>query len=221
MKNRVYIVIGMILFGVTWGFAEATLGAILHLAHSPHKGEIMTSFGIMIMSAAAAVYRPKNTLAFMVGVGVIASLVKGVDVLFLGPDSHVLRVMIVIPLEAAAFGAIASLFYKNFYTSKTTRPIIGAASAYASFLMLAAVYVYGGIGSEFWAGMDLTGIVKFVLADGTMAAVLALVTADVGFRAGASLKAGVEDFVNRNPLTYYLASLALSGAILFARVRLL
>lgn len=220
MKNTLYIVIGMILFGSVWGFAEATAGAVLHLANSPHKGQIMTSFGIMVMSLAAAVYRPKNTLAFMMGVGVVASIVKGVDVLFLGLDSHVLRVMIVIPLEAAAFGAISSLLHKSFYSNKTIRPVIGAASAYASFFLLAVVYVYGGIGSNFWSGMDFAGIVNFALTDGTIAAALALVTTDVGFRVGASVKAGVEGFMNRNPLVYYLASLAVSGTLLFARLRL-
>ncbi|MFH1788683.1 MAG: hypothetical protein ABH834_04830 [Candidatus Altiarchaeota archaeon] len=220
MKNTLYIVIGIILFGAIWGFAEATAGAVLHLANSPHKGQIMTSFGVMVMSLAAAVYKPKNTLAFMVGLGVVASLVKGVDVLFLGLDSHVMRVMVVIPLEAAAFGAIASIFHKSFYSNNTLRPVIGAASAYASFFLLALVYVYGGIGSKFWVGMNFTGIVNFALTDGTIAAVLALVTTDAGFRVGASVKAGVEDFVSRNPLVYYLASLAVSGTLLFARLRL-
>jgi len=213
------VLIGIVMLGSVWGFFEATLGAFLHLVNSPNKGEIMTSFGIMVMSASAAIYRPKNTISFMLGVGVVASLVKGVDLLFLPLDSHVLRVMVVIPLEALSFGITASFLYRILRSKRILHASVGALSAYGSFLLLATVYIYGGVGSSFWVGKGLSDAILFTVSNGTIAAVLGAITADLGFRAGETLRLKVAEYTSRSPLLYYLASLALSGILWAARTR--
>lgn len=220
MRKLASIIIGLVLFGSIWGFAEATLGAILHIVHSPHKGAIMTSLGVMVMSAAAAAYKPRNTLAFMVGLGVIASLVKGLDLIFMGADSHVLRVMVVIPLEAAAFGAIAYAFAGYYHERKMMRPTVGALTAYASFALLASVYIYGGLGSKYWMGKGFMDIVEFTLSGGTVAAVLCIMTSDVGYNLGKAIAPKIAWVTDKKPLSYYLASLTLSGILWIARLRL-
>lgn len=212
------VLLGVVLFGSLWGLSEATFGALLHLINSPYKGEIMTSFGVMVMSAAAAVYKPKNAFAFTVGLGVVASLVKGVNLIFLGVDSHVLRVMVVIPIEAASFGALASIFNRAFNESRRLRPAVGALSAYASFFLLSSVYIYAGIGSNFWVGRGFADMVSFTLSGGTVAAILSVLTTDVGFRLGETVKPAVEDLIGRDPAVYYLVSVALTALSWILRV---
>jgi len=220
MRNNyvVKILVGILLFGSIWGFAEATLGAILHLLNSPHKGVIMASFGVMVLSCAVAVVKPRKVLSFALAIGFIASLVKGIDLLLLPLDSHVLRVMVVIPIEACAFGGLVKVFSSTFYQNRSIRPFIGAVSVYAGFFMLSTVYVYAGIGSNFWIGKGLEDILSFTLSNGTMAGILTLLTTDTGFRIGEFLKPSIDKAIEQNRNRFWIVSLSFTLFLWLARV---
>ncbi|MFH1834600.1 MAG: hypothetical protein ABH851_00260 [Methanobacteriota archaeon] len=214
----VKILVGILLFGSIWGFAEATLGAILHLLHSPHKGVIMASFGVMVLSCAVATLKPRNVLPFALAIGFIASLVKGIDLLLLPLDSHVLRVMVVIPIEAFAFGGLVKVFSHAFHQNRIFRPFIGAISVYAGFFMLSAVYVYAGIGSNFWIGKGLKDILSFTLSNGTMAGIITLLTTDIGFRIGEFVKPFIDRVFEVNRNRFWIAILSFTMLLWVARV---
>ena len=203
-EKQKQILIGILLFGSIWGMFEATLGVFLHMIHFMLKGAIMFSIGAFLMSTALRTYRPKNRIRFLLGMGAIASLLKGFDMFIVGPGPMVFRPMISILIEAMAFGAVLTV------THRIKAPIInrlstGAGFAYLSYLGFGMVFKYLGIGSRFWLSMSLTDMMNFILADGTQAALLSAVTVMAGYRAG-DLMAIIQRRAIRSGIFYELAA---------------
>lgn len=59
--------------GLIWGFAELTLGSLLHALHFPYKGMVMTGIGLAIIGM---YLRHNRTVWHPIVIGVIASGVK-------------------------------------------------------------------------------------------------------------------------------------------------
>jgi len=204
-EKQKQILIGILLFGSIWGMFEATLGVFLHMIHFMLKGAIMFSLGAFLMSAALRTYRPRNRIGFLLGVGAVASLLKGFDIFIVGPGPMVFRPMISILIEAMAFGAVLTA------VDRIKAPIInhlstGAGFAYLSYLGFGMVFKYLGIGSRFWLSMSLTDMMNFILADGTQAALLSAVTVLAGYRVG-DIIALIQKKAVRSGIFYELAAL--------------
>ncbi len=204
-EKQKQILIGILLFGSIWGMFEATLGVFLHMIHFMLKGAIMFSLGAFLMSAALRTYRPSNRIGFLLGIGAVASLLKGFDIFIVGPSPMVFRPMISILIEAMAFGAVLTV------THRIKAPIInhlstGAGFAYLSYMGFGMVFKYLGIGSRFWLNMSLTDMMNFILADGTQAALLSAVTVMAGYRAG-DIMALIQKKAVRSGIFYELAAL--------------
>ena len=68
-RSIVYIAV----FGTLWGFAEATLGNVLHLLHLPLSGSILSAIGLMIILI-ARVYNPVRGSTLLMSI--IAASIK-------------------------------------------------------------------------------------------------------------------------------------------------
>jgi len=174
-EKQKQLLMGILLFGSVWGMLEATLGVFLHVIHFMLKGAVMLSLGAFLMSTALRTYQPKNRIRFLLGMGAIASLLKGFDMFIVGPGPMVFRPMISILIEALAFGAVLTAMHR-LRAPILTRLSTGAGFAYLSYLGFGLVFKYLGIGSNFWLKMSLTDMMNFILADGTQAALLSAVT---------------------------------------------
>ncbi|MBU4202114.1 MAG: hypothetical protein KKB85_03070, partial [Candidatus Altiarchaeota archaeon] len=205
-EKQKQILIGILLFGSIWGMFEATLGVFLHMIHFMLKGAIMFSLGAFLMSAALRTYRPRNRIGFLLGLGAIASLLKGFDIFIVGPGPMVFRPMISILIEAMAFGAVLTVIDKIKLKAPLTHLSTGAGFAYFSYLGFGLVFKYLGIGSNFWLSMSLTDMMNFILADGTQAALLSAVTVMAGYRTG-DIIALIQKKAVRSGIFYELAAL--------------
>ena len=135
-----YSLVGIILAGSVWGALEASLGLLL--ANFLLKGAIMLSIGAFIVSTFLRIYRPKRIFITVLLIGVIASLLKGLDFFIVGPQKMVLLPMIAIIVEAVALGAIVSLAQKSYYTNKFTQPLTAVLYAYASYAGFALFFCF-------------------------------------------------------------------------------
>lgn len=183
-EKQKQILTGILIFGSIWGMLEATLGVFLHMIHFMPKGAIMFSLGAFLMSTALRTYRPKNRIRFLLGIGAVASLLKGFDIFIVGPGPMVFRPMISILIEAMAFGAVLTVIDKIRLKAPLTQLSTGAGFAYLSYLGFGLVFKYLGVGSKFWLSMSLAEFIGFILADGTQAALLSAVTVMAGYKAG-------------------------------------
>ena len=204
-EKQKQLLVGILLFGSIWGMLEATLGVFLHMIHFMLKGAIMFSLGAFLMSTALRTYRPRNRIGFLLGIGAVASLLKGFDIFIVGPGPMVFRPMISILMEAMAFGAVLTAMHR------IKAPIInqlstGAGFAYLSYLGFGVVFKYLGIGSNFWLRMSPAEFLGFILADGTQAALLSAVTVLAGYRAG-DIIALIQKKAIRSGIFYELAAL--------------
>lgn len=90
------------IFGALWGVIETTLGSVLHTAHVPFKGLILSGFGVMILMVGRLfVPRRGATLA----TGAVTAVLKLFSI-----GQFVLNPMIAIFMEALLAEAALSLF---------------------------------------------------------------------------------------------------------------
>ena len=90
------------LFGSIWGFFEATLGGVLHLAHLPFTGTIMTCIGFSILyGALRSGLRPVS----LATVGLVAASFKFIDCWLFGIAPY--NILIVNPATAIAMQGLA------------------------------------------------------------------------------------------------------------------
>lgn len=85
----------IILFGVFWGFVEATLGGLLHVIKFPMTGSIMAPIGFAILFMAL---RQKATGGQLFAITVIASAFKFFDVFLFNLSPF--QMMIINPAQA-------------------------------------------------------------------------------------------------------------------------
>jgi hypothetical protein len=183
-NERKYLTAGVLLFGSIWGMLEATLGIFLHLIYFPLKGAIMFSIGSFLILMALRIYKPENTMRFVLGIGLTASFLKGFDVFLVGPEMMVLRPMIAILIEALAFGVTYTAIEKLRDVNLNTSPLIGVLFAYLSYLGFGLVFTYLGLGSNFWLNKTVTDFIQIIATDGTYAAIICAVTSPLGYWTG-------------------------------------
>ena len=178
---------GALLFGSVWGALEATLGAILHLGNSPYKGALMFSVGIFLISAAIQIYKPRNTIKFAFGIGLVASVLKCLDILLPGPQMTplvVLRPAIAILVESLTFGALVFITQKNYEKNLLAKPVVGVLSSYLSYLGFGFLFAYLKLGSNYWLNKTFYEFLNIIVIDGSKTAIFCAPVTLAGFYAG-------------------------------------
>ncbi len=69
----------IVFFGALWGIVEATLGYLLHLVPAMIAGTILFPFAMTILFLT---YRQTQSLGSLLGVGLVAAMIKAVNFLF-------------------------------------------------------------------------------------------------------------------------------------------
>jgi len=101
-------IITIVFFGSMWGFLEATIGGLLHIAHMPYTGVLMSSIGFSILYAAWISGSPIGVLA---AISIVAASLKWLDALVFGISP--LSIMIINPATAIACQGLAMTFVAN------------------------------------------------------------------------------------------------------------
>ena len=184
--NNIHILTGILLAGFIWGALEASLGLLL--LNSLLRGTIMFSIGAFIVSTFLRAYRPRRIFTCTLLIGIIASLLKGIDIFIVGPEKMVIRPMIAIIIEAVAFGAVVSLTQKAYYTDKAVQPLTGALYAYSSYIGFSIVFYFLKLGSKYWLDKTPQGVLNIILLDGTKAAIASAIAVLAGNKVGKLLK---------------------------------
>ncbi len=111
ISKKLTLVFSILFFGAIWGILEATVGTFLHLPFIDKAGIFACSTTIMLPLAYLLMglnYKKNHSLLAILGMGVIASLIKFSLVFIMGFRQSVYMPAIYILLEASAMvGAIA------------------------------------------------------------------------------------------------------------------
>jgi hypothetical protein len=173
IKERLYILMGVLAFGSLWGLMEATLGGVL--ANFPRHGAVMANIGFVLMAAAVALYRRPGLLPW---IGVVAASFKLLTVpLFHVPPfaRMVINPMVSIILEALAFSLAIALLRRWYPRSQLAQAGAGALGMYLGYLGIGLAFLYltrrGPANLVLW---------QFVLSRGSFAALLALAAVPLG-----------------------------------------
>ena len=203
-ESRIGAFFGILLFGSLWGALEATLGGLL--ANVPNHGAIMGNIGIVILAAAVALYkRPSVSLA----IGLVAASFKLLDVPLFGVAPFakmIVSPMTAIVVESLAFATVVALAQRWYKRSTWARGALGAAAMYLNYALEALVFVYilhkgPPILISGHAG-------RFLLTDGSIAALLALLASPVGYAVGSRVKRALKQLAERKPRLAYSGATA-------------
>ncbi len=182
---------GIIFFGSMWGMLEATLGAILHITHLPYTGAVMFGIGALLMSTGLRVYKPENAVGFTLSMGLVASSIKGLNVLLPGEIMTflvVLRPMMAIIIEALGYGLAASLMKQGFYAGNKTGAAAAALGSYLGYGGFALVFTYLHLGSNYWLDKTLAELSGIIAVEGSVSALFCVLTTLLGFRTAEAVR---------------------------------
>lgn len=161
----------IVFFGAIWGIVEASVGYVLHFLPTFIAGTILFPFASVILYKT---YQKTNSSVAVLGVGVIAALIKAVN--FLLPVTNMFKIinpMISILLEALVVMVVIRSFVKSNWVIKTAVIAIASVTWRALFLgymgiqALTTGFVATQIGS-------LDAILSFSIVSGLFAAVLSV-----------------------------------------------
>ena len=171
MKMNLRTLSIIVFFGAIWGIVEASVGYVLHFLPTFIAGTILFPFASVILYKT---YQKTNSSLAVLGVGVIAALIKAVN--FLLPVTNMFKIinpMISILLEALVVMVVIRSFVKSNWVIKTAVIAIASVTWRALFLgymgiqALTTGFVATQIGS-------LDAILSFSVVSGLFAAVLSV-----------------------------------------------
>lgn len=152
----------LVLAGAFWGLLEATLGYVLHLVPTLVSGMIMFPIATLILSH---VYTKTGKKVDLMGVAIIASLIKSVDLLLPAlPPIKTINPMMAILFEGLLVMGLVVLFEKGLGSR-----IMGALTASIGWRLLFLVYmailpIIGGPSSKLLSSP--ASIIEFALIHG-------------------------------------------------------
>lgn len=197
--TKTSVLAGIICFGSLWGALEATLGGAL--ANLPNHGAVMANIGFLIMGAAIAIYkRPGVALAS----GFVAASFKLLSAVLFGVSplaKMILNPMAAIILEALALDVVVVVFWEWYHKSRLVRAGVGALGMYLSYIGVAFVFLYvlRKVPPQLGAGH----LSAFVLKEGGVAALFALVSNPLGYRLGKLAELWLEWVSKARPRLFY------------------
>jgi hypothetical protein len=171
MKINLKTVSIIVFYGAIWGIVEASVGYVLHFLPSLIAGTILFPFASLILYKT---YKQTNSNYAVLGVGVIAAMIKAVN--FLLPVTNIFKVinpMISILLEALVVMVVIRSFVKSNWVIKTAIISIASITWRAIFLGYMGIqaittgFVAVQIGS-------LEAILSFSVVSGLLSAMLSI-----------------------------------------------
>jgi len=162
-----------VVFGSLWGFLEVIGGEAFFKRSIPLPSAWLTAWGLLMLATSRGII-PKagsSTLA-----GATAALFKLVN----APPfyCHLLAIVCV----GLLFDAAASLIAAD-KLDRRRGAVIGMVGAYGGHIAFAVLITYV-FRYEFWVAEGLPRILRYVVLNGSLAAVLAAVLVPLGFRLG-------------------------------------
>ncbi len=215
------ILIGLIVVGSIWGMLEIFLGAGMHSAGIPHKGDVLTALGMGLMAFAFAIYRKPLML---IAIAALAASMRqmAIPILHLSTFCKANSSLAVI-LGGTTLAGVTRLTAPYLKRGHLGRAGIGSASG---FLTATSFYFIGMHVAPCRYLLSFNrpgGFVAFIGAEAIIWAALSAVTFPVGYRIGERLSERIAQIALRRPLRFYALSLAaaagcwLAGAIAIAK----
>lgn len=173
MKKHLTFLLTLLFFGSIWGILEATVGYVLHLNVVPPflAGSLLFPFAMLLLSKA---YQLTQNRLSVLGIGVIAALIKGVNLFF--PYTNVFKIinpMIMIVMESLLVFFVIHGFQKANWAKR-----IGYIF-FASIGWRLVMCLYFGIqtllnpGTVAFQIRNLTNFMQFTLVDGGLSSLFA------------------------------------------------
>lgn len=214
LRENLWILIGIIVFGSFWGALEATLGGTLALVHFPRHGAVMANIGFLVMAAAVMLYKKPG---MQLGIGAVAASFKLLDVpIFHVPPfaQMIVNPMVAIIMEALAFEIVVGLILRRWPKSIFAQAGAGVLGIYLAYIGTVLSFLYLTHRGPHYILSDPWG---FILKGGGFAALLALAAVPVGSWLGGLLDR-IEHAIKLRPRLYYagaggLVLLCLAAAV--------
>ncbi|PKL01309.1 MAG: hypothetical protein CVV56_01545 [Tenericutes bacterium HGW-Tenericutes-1] len=171
MKINLKTISVIVFYGAIWGIVEASVGYVLHFLPALIAGTILFPFASLILYKT---YKQTNSNYAVLGVGVIAAMIKAVN--FLLPVTNIFKVinpMISILLEALVVMVVMRSFVKSNWVIKTA--IISIASITWRMLFLGYMGIQA-ITTGFVAVQigSLEAILSFSVVSGLLSAMMSI-----------------------------------------------
>lgn len=163
--------LAIIFYGAMWGFLEATLGHALHFVPIYIAGLIMFPIASGILMRIYAMTQQRWSL---LAVGMVAAVIKSVDILLPGlPLMKTVNPIIAILLETAIVAVVYPLFINTSIKKKITGAVLATVTWRGIFVayMYASYAVTGELAK--WLGTSSQAI-NFIVISGLIEAVFVL-----------------------------------------------
>ena len=195
MTDKKKIILIVILFGSLWGMLEAFGISIMRGTGFHFRSSILAFLGVIILMAARIVLPRAGSTSVA---GLIAAGFK------------FLSLATILPCQIAAVIGQAMIFdiaftiaeRKNVFSRKLAPGLIAISACFASYLLFAFSQAYL-FGNPYWFERGIEGLLKWVITDGSVAAVLSFAGIYAGIMIGrSSLKLLDNWYTIRRPLFY-------------------
>ena len=179
--KREYL-LGVLFFGGVWGLSEAVVGNALYAANVPHASVPLTAIGLMVLTVARGFFPRRGTATL---IAMCAMLYKFLNSPFFG--CHLLGIL----LTGACYDFVFDVLKIRL------RVLAAAATTYLSYagfaLMITYLFRY-----NHWVQGGLAAVLRHVIVEGSLAAVVGACLVPASARLGQKLKAYSVHFEVRN-----------------------
>lgn len=200
-------IIGLLVVGSIWGFAEIAVGGVMKAANIPHRGDILTATGMGLMAAALAIYRKPW---MVLGIALVAASMKQLAIPILGLGFLCkANSCLAVTMEGASLALVAGMRPSALERGWQWRAAVGAIAA-----SLASVGFY-------FIGMRLApcnyllsfnrpgGLMAFIAAETVVWAGLSAIAFPVGYLAGNRISLSLYEIRTERSRLYYGVSAAI------------
>ncbi len=168
----------VLLMGSLWGALELFGGDLLRSLGVPNKSAYLFGLGLIILYAS-------KRLGGFAGSVVLMALICG---LFKTASSGFYPCQFAaVMINGIVFDASYQLFKNHLDSSATYRSVAAPLIAFISFALFAFAAVYV-IREPNWAAREMDGIVDYLTIDGLIAALISIITINLGFYLGGVLR---------------------------------
>lgn len=174
MKKHLSLILTIVFFGSIWGIIEATIGYVLHLGFVPPflAGSLLFPFAMLLLSKA---YQVTQNRLSVVGIGVIAALIKGVNLFF--PYTNVFKIinpMIMIVMESLLVFVVIQAFQKASWPKKVGYLLFASIGWRLLMCLYFGVQTLLNPSSVAFQIRSFTNFIQFTVLDGGMSSLLTL-----------------------------------------------
>lgn len=211
LKNKLHskkaVALAIFVLGSIWGFAEMTLGGMLHTIHFPNTGAIMGGIGISLMTIFLTMSK-KPLLAPLVGL--VAASFKPFSALIFGQavfSAYVLNPMIAIMTEAVLFGIVTFALHKAMQKNVFAKGLTGFLSGGLSLVVYAAIASSLSLGK--WPYLAFADKLHTIYSSGLPMALIGMAALVIAHYAASFSIPRFNMFRTLYPKTYYSLTFSL------------